>query len=230
MSRSARLLDLLQALRRHRRPVTARVLAEELGVSPRTLYRDIATLQSQGAGIEGEAGIGYVLRPGFLLPPLNFPPEEIEALVLGARWVAERTDGALREAALGALARIQAVLPAATAEDMQETGLLIGPGAAAPPDSVDPALLRRAIRLERKLAITYQDGGGAQTARMVWPFALAFFDEVRMLLAWCELRQDFRHFRTDRIATAAMLDDRYPRRRQVLMREWRARELGSPAG
>ena len=88
MSRSERLLDLLQALRRRRRPVSGKVLAGEIGVSIRTLYRDIASLQAEGAAIEGEPGVGYVLRPGFFLPPLMFPPEEIEALVLGSRWVA----------------------------------------------------------------------------------------------------------------------------------------------
>src|SRR6516225_364885 len=105
MSRAERLLDLIQILRRHRRPVAGKLLAEELGISLRTLYRDIASLQAQGAGIEGEAGIGYVLKPGFMLPPLMFSEEEIEALVLGSRWVAERGDQRLAAAAKNALAR-----------------------------------------------------------------------------------------------------------------------------
>ncbi|WP_224761330.1 helix-turn-helix transcriptional regulator [Brevundimonas aurantiaca] len=101
MSRSERLLDLLNALRRRRRPVSGRALAEEMGVSLRTLYRDIASLQAQGATIEGEPGVGYVLKPGYLLPPLMFTPEEVEALVLGSRWVADRADARMRDAALG---------------------------------------------------------------------------------------------------------------------------------
>src|SRR5215472_5836791 len=112
MSRAERLLDLMQALRLRRRPVAGQALAAELGVSLRTLYRDIAALQAQGAWIEGEAGLGYVLRPGFMLPPLMFSEDEIAALVLGSRWVAERGDAELALAARHALAKIAAVLPA----------------------------------------------------------------------------------------------------------------------
>lgn len=221
MSRSERLFDLLQALRRHRRPVSGKVLADDIGVSIRTLYRDIATLQAQGATIEGEPGVGYVLKPGFLLPPLMFPPEEIEALVLGSRWVADRADDRLREAARSALARIAAVLPPDLRDELDASALLVGPGGEIPADAVDPALLRKAIRTERKLSLTYRDGDGVGSQRVVWPFALAFFDQVRVLMGWCELRQDFRAFRTDRIARAEVLDMRYPRRRQVLLKEWR---------
>ncbi|KQV43951.1 MULTISPECIES: YafY family protein [unclassified Rhizobium] len=224
MSRSERLFDLLHALRRHRRPVSGKALAEETGVSIRTLYRDIASLQAMGAAIDGEPGIGYVLKPGFLLPPLMFTPEEIEAMVLGSRWVAERADDRLRQAALSALSRIAAVLPADLRDDLDASALLVGPGAAIPADTVDPALLRKVIRTERKVTLVYRDRNGATSQRVVWPFALAFFDTVRMLLAWCELRQGFRHFRTDRIASVTPLDVRYPRRRQALLKEWRAAE------
>lgn len=221
MSRSERLLDLLQVLRRHRRPVSGGVLAEEIGVSIRTLYRDIASLQAQGAAIEGEPGVGYVLKPGFLLPPLMFPPEEIEALVLGSRWVADRGDDHLRDAARSALARIAAVLPPELRDALDASALLVGPGVKLPVDSVDPALLRKAIRTERKLSLSYSDGAGKGSERVVWPFALAFFDQVRVLLGWCELRQDFRSFRTDRIIHAQALDTRYPKRRQALLKQWR---------
>ena len=224
MSRSERLFDLLQALRRHRRPVSGRILADEIGVSIRTLYRDVASLQAQGATIEGEPGVGYVLRPGFFLPPLMFPPEEIEALVLGSRWVAERADGDLRDAARSALARIAATLSPALRDEMHASALLVGPGAGLPADAVDPALLRKAIRIERKLSLSYRDGGGTLSQRVVWPCALAFFDQVRLLVGWCELRQDFRSFRTDRIAEARLLEARYPVRRQVLLKRWRDSE------
>lgn len=224
MSRSERLFDLLQALRHHRRPVSGKVLAEETGVSIRTLYRDIASLQAQGAGIVGEPGVGYVLRPGFLLPPLMFPPEEIEALVLGSRWVAERADDHLRDAARSALARIAAVLPAELRDELDTSTLLVGPGARPAPDTVDLAILREAIRAERKLSISYQDGNGTASRRVIWPFALSFFDQARVVVGWCELRQGFRHFRADRIMEAEVLDTRYPKRRQMLLRQWREAE------
>ncbi|QYC12041.1 helix-turn-helix transcriptional regulator [Brevundimonas nasdae] len=220
MSRSERLFDLLNALRRHRRPISGRALADEMGVSLRTLYRDIASLQAQGATIEGEPGVGYVLRPGFMLPPLMFTPEEIEALVLGSRWVAERADGRLKEAALSAVARIGAVLPPDLKDEMDSSSLYVVPGAPFPTDTVDPALLRKAIRTERRLTLCYRDEAGAASERVVWPFALAFFDRVRLLLAWCELRQDFRSFRTDRIVEAQVGQDRYPARRQALMKTY----------
>src|SRR5262249_54467745 len=129
MPRAERLLDLVQILRRHRRPVSGCTLAGELGVSLRTLYRDIAALQGQGARIDGEAGVGFLLRPGFMLPPLMFSEEEIEALVLGSRWVGERGDARLAAAARNALAKIGAVLPDDLREGLDGIGLLVGPGA-----------------------------------------------------------------------------------------------------
>ena len=231
MPRSERLFDLLHALRQHRRPVSGARLAGEIGVSLRTLYRDIASLQALGAHIEGEPGVGYVLKPGFLLPPLMFTPEEIEALVLGSRWVADRADDRLSGAARSALARIGAVLPEPLRETVEAAPLLIGPGTPVPADTVDPSLLRTAIRAERRLALSYRDAAGAASERIVWPFALAFFDSVRVLLAWCELRRDVRHFRTDRIAAAALLDGRYPKRRQALLKDWRRAEgIPEPGG
>lgn len=221
MSRSERLLDLIQVLRRHRRPVAGRALAAELGVSIRTLYRDIATLQGQGADIEGEPGLGYVLRPGFMLPPLMFSEDEIEALVLGSRWVADRGDRRLGEAARNALAKIGAVLPPDLRGDLDATALLVGPATAAAAEAVELGVIRKAIRAERKIAIVYRDGEDKTTERIIWPFALSYFDRVRIVLGWCELRMAFRHFRTDRMARLAPLDIRYPRRRQVLLREWR---------
>jgi predicted DNA-binding transcriptional regulator YafY len=221
MSRSDRLFELVQALRRRRRPVSGRTLADELGVSLRTLYRDIATLQAQGADIAGEAGVGYVLQPGFLLPPLMFSEDEIEALVLGSRWVAKRTDDRLGGAARNALAKIAAVLPADLRETLDASPLLVGPGPRAP---VDLTVVREAIRAERKLAIRYRDGGGAATERVVWPFALGFFDQARVIGAWCELRADFRSFRVDRVVELTASPERYPRRRRALLKAWREAE------
>ncbi len=221
MSRAQRLLDLIQLLRLHRFPVSGAALAEELGVSLRTLYRDIGALNAQGARIDGEAGVGYVLRPGFMLPPLMFSEEEIEALVLGSRWVAERTDAPLSAAARNALAKIDAVLPDDMRDRAAATGLLIGPGEPIAAGDAELPTIRQAIRTERKLRIAYTDQDGAQTRRTVWPFALAFFDRVRIVVAWCELRGGYRHFRTDRIAALKLSEKRYPRRRQALLKEWR---------
>lgn len=225
MSRAQRLLDLVQLLRRHRRPVSGRKLAAELGVSIRTLYRDIVTLQGQGAPIEGEPGLGYVLKPGFMLPPLMFSEEEIEALALGSRWVADRADGALALAARDAMAKIVAVLPADMAGRVEEAALILGPGRkAVDAPQIDLAAIRQAIRAGRKAAIGYGDDEGRSSRRVVWPLALSFFEQVRVLVAWCELRQDFRHFRTDRLSSFEILDSRYPQRRQVLLKLWRERE------
>lgn len=221
MSRSERLLHLMQVLRRYRQPVSGRRLAEETGVSLRTLYRDIASLQARGAHIEGEPGVGYVLRPGFMLPPMMLSEEEIEALVLGSRWVAKRGDPRLATAAADALAKIGSVLPADLKEKLEHSTLLVGPRKPGD-ETIDLSLLRKAIRSEHKVELHYLDNDGRDSRRTVWPFALGFFEEVRVLAAWCELRQDFRHFRTDRIAEAAMLDNRYPRRRQALLKDWRA--------
>ena len=224
MARSERLLELIQALRRHRRPVTGAVLADELGVSLRTIYRDIQTLIGQGASIDGEAGVGFVLRPGFMLPPLMFSEEELEALVLGSRFIARRADRRLADAAHNALAKIAAVLPQDLRDSIDANGLLVGPGRKLVTESIDLAPIRSAIRAEHKLVLDYVDPKGSRTNRTVWPIALGFFDDMRMLAAWCELRQDFRHFRTDRISTLTETAYRYPRRRRVLMREWRTRE------
>ncbi|MGO4404907.1 helix-turn-helix transcriptional regulator [Bosea sp. RAF48] len=230
MSRAQRLLDLVQVLRRHRRPVSGRKLAAELGVSIRTLYRDIVTLQGQGAPIEGEPGLGYVLKPGFMLPPLMFSEEEIEALALGARWVADRADGALALAARDAMAKIVAVLPADMAGRVEEAALILGPGRkAVDAPEIDLAAIRQAIRAGRKAAIGYCDDKGHVSGRVVWPLALSFFEHVRVLVAWCELRQDFRHFRTDRLTRFETQESRYPQRRQALLKVWREKEGIAPS-
>jgi predicted DNA-binding transcriptional regulator YafY len=228
MSRAARLLSLVDALRRRRRPVTAETLAADLGVSLRTVYRDVATLRGEGAPIDGEAGVGYLLRPGFTLPPLAFGIEELEALALGVRFVAARGDPRLARAAETALARIEAVLPEARRGDLDDPGLLIGPGRDTPSAGVDPDLLRRTIREETRLELDYRDADGHASRRIVWPMAVAFFERVSILVAWCESRGDFRHFRLDRIVEARPTGERYPRRRRTLMRDWRRAEgIGS---
>jgi predicted DNA-binding transcriptional regulator YafY len=224
VSRSERLLSLLQVLRRHRRPVSGQALADEMGISIRTLYRDIATLQGQGALIEGEPGLGYVLRPGFMLPPLMFSEEEIEAIVLGMRWVTERGDHPLRSAGRNALSKISSVLPDDLRRSADSSALIIGPSDADLTTAIDLAEVRQAIRSEHKLDISYADGSGTHSRRLIWPFALGFFDRVRIILGWCELRQDYRHFRADRIVGMTLTGVRYPRRRHALLKAWQEKE------
>lgn len=221
MSRSERLLKLLQVLRRHRRPVSAEKLADETMVSVRTLYRDIASLRAQGADIEGEPGLGYVLRPGFVLPPLMFGAVEIEALMLGLRWVSDRGDAELAAGAREAAARVAAVLPSRLRRELETSALLVGARARSSIDAVGLGLLRTAIRSGRKLRLQYRDKGEESTDRVVWPFALVYFEEARVLAAWCELRSDFRNFRADRIARVELLDEAAPRSPVTMMSEWR---------
>jgi predicted DNA-binding transcriptional regulator YafY len=229
MSRTERLLDLIQVLRRHRHPVSGAALAEATRVSLRTLYRDIELLKAQGAHIDGEAGVGYVLRPGFMLPPLMFSEEEIEALVLGSRWVHQRADRALADAAANVLAKIGAVLPDDLRDTLDDSGLLIGPGDPVAAGDAQLPKIRQAIRRERKIGLSYRDKDGAETKRTIWPFGVGFFEKSRVVMAWCELRQDFRHFRTDRIVALSVTERRYPRRRQAMLKEWREREHSTEA-
>ena len=224
LKRSARLLQLIQCLRSHRHPVSGQALAEELGVSLRTLYRDIATLQDYGANIEGEAGVGYILRPGFLLPPLMFDEDELAALLLGVSWVAARTNFDLSQSAKNAFTKISAVVPQDLKEKIESSVLLVGPGEVEPDANNWLPLLIASIRNEVKIKLSYQDAHGDQSVRLVWPLALAFFDRVRILVAWCELRHDFRHFRTDRILSVNPLNSKYPQGRQRFLKKWREQE------
>ncbi len=228
MARADRLLRLVQLLRRRRAPVTAAVLAGELGVSVRSVYRDVEVLRGQGATIDGEAGVGYVLRPGFLLPPLMFSDEELDAVVLGLRLAAEHGDDALAAAAADVMAKVRAVLPRDLRAVVDEAGLLAGPARERLPDPVDLAAVRRCLREQRKARITYVDKVGARTDRIIWPIALGFFERVRILVAWSEERADFRNFRIDRMGSFAPLAARIGRSRAALLAEWRERE-GIPA-
>lgn len=226
MARAERLLLLLEELRRHRRPVTGRDLAQRLNISLRTLYRDIDSLRAEGAVIEGEAGLGYVLRPGFTLPPLMFQAEEIEALLLGARWVAGATDAAMAAAAARAMARIEAVLPPELAESVQAGNLLVASRTAVDDSAyaVTAKDVRACLRAGCKVRIAYVDADGRSTGRVIWPIALGYLEGCRVLAAWCETRQDFRHFRLDRMQAWQVLEDRVPRRGAVLLAEWRRKE------
>jgi predicted DNA-binding transcriptional regulator YafY len=221
MSQSQRLFEILQILRRHRQAVSGNYLAQETGVSLRTIYRDISLLQSIGAEIEGEPGFGYVLKPGFILPPLMFSEAEIKAITLGVQWVTRHTDEDLRAAAQDALAKIEAVLPSELRHGLTDNDFHIGlPSLPAP--AISLKILRQAMQQQMKLRIIYRDAGDADSHRIIWPIAVAFFDSRRIIAGWCELRQDFRMFRADRILEAALLADRYPGKRRELVKQWRA--------
>lgn len=225
MQRAERLLDMIQSLRRRRRPVTADTLASELDVSVRTVYRDIAALMRQGVPVRGEAGIGYVLDAGFDLPPLMLSPDEIEAVLVGMRWLSERADPVLARAAEDVVSKVAAVLPAHLKPILLDGALFAAshPGDL-PVDQVDVAAVRAAIRQGRKLAIDYSDENGQATQRMIWPIGMTFYERVRIVIAWCELRQAFRHFRTDRITGLSVREERYPARRADLFRRWQREE------
>lgn len=220
MSRSARLLQLLDTLRRARQPQTGPELAQALGISLRTLYRDIATLRTQGADILGDPGIGFEMRPGFLLPPLMFNADELEALLLGARWASLQADPQLAQAATAAMDRIRSALPLELRIAVDTSGLLVPNMQTDPPAEPWQAALRRAIRAEHKVVLHYRDQHGVPSQRRIWPFAMAYFERSRVVSAWCELRQAFRHFRADRVDSLEDLGERYPQRRQVLIQRW----------
>lgn len=225
MQRAERLLDLIQSLRRRRRPVTADTLATELNVSVRTVYRDIAALLRQGVPVRGEAGIGYVLDAGFDLPPLMFSPDEIEAVLVGMRWLSERADPTLARAAEDVVSKVAAMLPAHLRPILLDGGLFAPANCKdGVVDQVDVSAVRAAIRNGRKLSIRYRDEAGNDSTRLIWPIGLTFLERVRMVIAWCELRQAFRHFRTDRIAELTLRDERYPARRADLFRRWQKEE------
>ncbi|MGL4263713.1 MAG: helix-turn-helix transcriptional regulator [Afipia sp.] len=220
MRRADRLFQIIQVLRRTRKPLTAEAIAKELETSKRTIYRDIATLISQRVPIRGEAGTGYVLEKGFDMPPLMLTPDEIEAAVLGAQWVAGRADPALAKAAQDLIAKIVETIPERLQPLALEPASRTPPKWDAAPDSIDMTQLRGHIYASKKVLLHYRDEQGRDTRRTVWPIAVGYLETVRMLAAWCELRRDFRSFRIDRMTDAVFLDEKYPERRAALRTKW----------
>lgn len=224
MRRADRLFQIVQMLRRSSQPVTADAIALELETSRRSVYRDVAALMGQRVPIRGEAGIGYVLDSGFDMPPLMLTSDEIEAAVLGAQWVASRGDPALARAARDLVAKIAASVPERLRPVVLEPSVTSGPTwADAKVDRIDMGQVRTWIRSGRKLTLDYRDEQDRASLRTVWPFLIGYRETVRLLIAWCETRQDFRTFRTDRVVEATFLDDRYPERPARLRTRWQAK-------
>lgn len=209
MRRADRLFQIIQFLRT-RRVTTAQWLAERLEVSQRTIYRDIKDLILSGVNIEGEAGIGYVVRKGFDLPPLMFSEDEITALTLGARLVESWADASLATAAQSALSKIETVLPDDIKSSLGNT-LLFSPFTRITPEiSTTMSEIRFAADKRRKISLQYSDAKGEASNRIIWPLGMFFWGSVWTIGAWCELRDDFRVFRLDRINSLCVLDERYP--------------------
>ncbi|MBS0540571.1 MAG: YafY family transcriptional regulator [Proteobacteria bacterium] len=222
MRRSDRLFDIIQRLRSASQPTTAAALAEELEVTPRTVYRDIATLQARRVPIEGAAGVGYLLRRGFDLPPLNFTIDEAEAIAVGARLVQRLKDPKLQGAARSVLAKVAVVVPERLRPYVADAPIYVSPGIAAEAEGADLAEVRAAIRDSAKLYISYADERGRRTNRTIWPIAMAYYVDVTLVGAWCELRADYRNFRVERILSSRVLDERFDQDNGRLFREWSA--------
>jgi predicted DNA-binding transcriptional regulator YafY len=221
MRRADRLFQIIQVLRRSSRPVTASMLAEELEVSKRSVYRDVADLIGQRVPIRGEAGLGYVLDRGYDMPPLMLTPDELEAAVLGAQWVAERGDAVLAAAARDLIAKITTAVPERLRPFIAEPTIGAPPRNIITHDGIDIARTRLWIRNGRKIRIRYQNQDKQESQRTIWPVIIGYAETVRLLAAWCELRQGFRHFRTDRIVAAEFLDESYGRRPSELRTRWK---------
>jgi predicted DNA-binding transcriptional regulator YafY len=208
MRRADRLFEIIQRLRR-RKVVTAQSLAEQLRVSERTIYRDIRDLIVSNVPIEGAAGIGYSLRKGYDLPPLMFSESELEALVFGARMVQSWSDPELGQAADAALAKIENVLPANLRRLIEDKSLWAPADVHRVPVAFDFGNLRAAIHARRKIRFRYNDEKGAETFRKVRPLTLWFYPPLWLAGSWCELRNDFRFFRLDRMSEVEFIAETF---------------------
>jgi predicted DNA-binding transcriptional regulator YafY len=222
MRRADRLFDIIQALRTASHPVTAAALAEQLEVTVRTIYRDIAALQGSRVPIEGAPGLGYVLRRGFDLPPLMFTTEEADAIAIGVRLLRRLRDAKLQQAAESVLGKLAVVVPEPLQTHLVSAPIYVSDGDSPPVTGVDPATLRDAIHDARKVAIAYIDEQGRHTHRAIRPIAMAYYVDATVLGAWCELRNDFRNFRVDRISNARLLDERFLADSGQLLTRWLA--------
>lgn len=221
MTKAERLFKLLDLLRRRRRATGASHLAEHMNVSTRTIYRDIRSLQLLGVPINGEAGVGYLLASDCFMPPFAFDEDELEALMVGARWVERRADRGLAASAESAIAKIADALSAGCRARFEGTAVFVEPGEPQPVDIPALAVLRAAIRREERLRLQYCDATEQATDRIVWPLAIGFYN-CPMLAAWCELRQAFRTFAVERIIAIEGTGTRMDERRDGVFRRYLA--------
>ncbi|MBJ9952423.1 MULTISPECIES: YafY family protein [unclassified Acinetobacter] len=224
MSRSIRLLTLLQLLREQRYPITAQHLSTHLDISVRSVYRDIESLRDQGVHIEGSAGLGFQLKENFLLPPMSLDETEIEAVFLALHWLKSVPDPALKNASHSVLTKLNAVLPKNKQELMNET-MLRSVSYWLEVDEKIVEQVRLAIRYQVKIEVNYLDEKHNISTRVVWPFVLGYFNDKMLLAAWCELREDFRNFRLDRIQEMKVTDTIYPEFKRHLFHAWWQKEL-----
>jgi predicted DNA-binding transcriptional regulator YafY len=222
MRKASRLFEIIQMLRSARQPMTAAQIAAELEVVPRSIYRDIAALQAMRVPIEGSRGIGYILRPGFDLPPLMFSIDETEAIVLAMAMLERTGDVALKQAAKNVRSKISGVVPDPLRAALGTSALHAWGAIAPPPQGIDLAVLRRAVRDELKLEMIYRDETGRSTERVIWPIALIYYSDVIHIVAWCELRRAQRTFRTDRIKRSGLTGGRFRGAGEQLRRAWMA--------
>lgn len=213
MARSARMFEIIQLLRSAARPLRAADMADQLEVTKRTIYRDIASLQAMRVPIEGAAGVGYIMRPGYDLPPVNFDIEEAEAVRVGLKMIERTGDRGLKDAACRAARKLSAATTGIAALYSSSWGV-------EEPADVDLSDLRAAIRAEQKVDLAYRDAVGEESTRRVLPLALVYHAEAIVLAAWCELRQDFRHFRPDRITRLTLSDAHFTGGGEALRQEW----------
>ncbi len=206
MRKASRLFEIIQILRLAKKPMTAAVMAEQLEVTVRSIYRDIAALQAMRVPIEGGRGIGYIMRPGFDLPPLMFSIEETEAIVLSLALLERTGDEELKLAARRVNQKLTGAVPAPLRQAMENKALYAWGTVAPAPSGIDLAIVRRAIRDERKLTLTYRDELGRATERMIRPIALIYYSQTANIVAWCELRQAIRNFRSDRVEACMEAD------------------------
>ncbi|MFA3915746.1 helix-turn-helix transcriptional regulator [Ruegeria hyattellae] len=220
MRRTERLFQIIQILRSTRSPITGRELADELEISIRTLYRDMAELAAQRIPITGEAGMGYVLDDGYDMPPLMLTADELEAAALGAAWVASEADSTLARAARDLVAKLSDTIPKELRPVVLDASSKPIKTRSSVKENFDSALLRHAIRERYRLQLAYTDSKGDMTDRVVWPLLIAFLDRSRYLVAWCETRDGIRHFKTDRVQELKVLGEKYLGRRAKLIKEW----------
>lgn len=220
MKKAERLLEIIRILHKRKYAVTARELSSEFGISLRSVYRDISSLQLQGIPIDGETGVGYMLRKGYTLPPLMFTIDEIEAIVAGVKWVLSTGDTTLATSAKEAIQKIKDTIPPALQNTINEAPLLIGYKRQQKIGKGLTQAIHDSIRKNEKLIITYSDELNKESERIIWPIALGYFDSTVVLAAWCELRKAFRHFRVDRVKKWSRTHEKYPLMHALLYKKW----------